>query len=146
MLSFFSTLHELMAIVILGSAIYIWFLENKNKTESAEKTLRLFKKEFLLTRIVGMLVVLMMLIGGYLGTPFFKAKAGWIFIKIFLVIVFAGFHGAFGLKNMRLRMKAFEEGKSNEDIQLYNAKTQKFVFLQVILIVIVMIIAYKKTL
>ena len=88
MLSFFSTLHELIAFVILGGAIYIWFLENKKKEESTEKILRFFKQEFMLTRIVGILVVLMILIGGYVGTPFFKAKALWIFIKIPNLILF----------------------------------------------------------
>lgn len=90
-------------------------------------------------RAISLIALLTFLIGGYLGSPFFKAGALWIFLKLGTFVALMAVMGIMGGKGLKKRAA----GGSTE-IAEGDRKMGALKHVQLILVVLLFLLAYLK--
>jgi len=139
--------HYLSALLIATYAIGILVFESEiqKRSPDSEEYIILSKRMFQFNRIVMFITVVLLLTGGFLGTPYFKAMMIWIYAKVGLFIALTALQGALASRAMKQRILSVESGTI--DTQAL-AKAQKkiniFMTLQIGIVAIIFTLAYTK--
>ncbi|RME73942.1 MAG: hypothetical protein D6785_16470, partial [Planctomycetota bacterium] len=101
--------HILCALYLMFffSVSFYWKQDLKKRASSQQELPKSWWSLYYATRITIYVLILIFLAGGKMGTPFFKAKSLWIFIKLgtWLVLIMAVYlFGSRGLKQVKLGM------------------------------------------
>lgn len=138
----FISLHMVNGYAILLYAVAAFYLDYRIKAADANtpESLGAHKRYFLINKIMSYVVLISFLTGGYLGTPFFKAGAVWIYVKVGLFLLLSGIQGAFGSLSLKKRIVALEENRM--DTELFLATRKKLNYFLYGQLAIVLIILY----
>lgn len=135
--------HFVIGYAIALYALLLYWLDNKiGKLEVGTDDYKTFnQKMIIIHRITGFLALVAFLIGGYLGTPFFKVGAGWIIVKFVLFLGLMAIMGAFGTKALKMRKEA---EASNISLAQANKKMNLYKHLQLIIVALIFYLVYAK--
>ncbi len=137
--------HAAIGYVIASYALLLYWLDYRiGRMESNSTEYQKFNQTMRkIHRGVTFSAIAAFLIGGYMGTPFFKVGALWIILKFILYIVWMALMGALGTKALKLRM---ETENANESLVLAQKKMNLYKHLQLIIIAAIFYLVYTKPL
>lgn len=148
----FSNLH-----LILGYSVFIYvisqiFLDKSFRSipsgeSSFQKT---NERNYKIHRLMIWILVVSILTGGYLGTPFFKAMSFWIFAKLGLYIALMGIMSALISKAFKVRRSIYmhnaisAQASHLELVGKANKLMSLGIVLELVIISLIFILAYTK--
>ncbi|MCH8125788.1 hypothetical protein IIC38_07495 [candidate division KSB1 bacterium] len=144
----YQTLYYVHAVIGYAIALYAlllyWLDYRIGRIESSSTEYQQFNQTMQkIHRGISFSAIVAFLIGGYMGTPFFKVGALWIILKLILFIVWMGIMGVLGTKALKLRM---ETDKTNESLVLAQKKMNLYKHMQLIIIATMFYLVYTKPL
>ncbi len=139
----FSYIHTVIGYAIALYALLLYWLDYKiNQMEANSAEYQAFNQTMIkIHRIIVFGAAGTFLIGGYIGTPFFKVGAGWIIAKFILFMALMGIMGAFGTKALKLRMNAEQ---SDDTLAIAQKKMNLYKHVQLIIIAVIFYLVYYK--
>jgi len=144
-------LHVGIAYLVVFFTIVSIILEIRirNTTQSQEKRAASNRILLQLTRWSSYGLLILFLLGGYMGTPYFKigfaGHYGWIYIKLLLFIFLLGWMGGIGSRLLKKRGQLLQSGVPDENA--WNAllpRINVYISGQVLLIAFIFYLAYGK--
>lgn len=125
-------------------AIILEFKSKKLSPESKEYS-SLNNLFFHFNRIASWIAIIVFLLGGKRGTPYFKAGSGWIFTKLVLWLALMAILGALSGKSLKARRKGPSEDNSWKAIGEKTNKTMGiFIWVNLLLILSLMALGHFK--
>ncbi len=143
----FFDIHVVIAYLMAGYALLTFWLEYRvTRLEAGTSAFEKWNRIFLNTnRIFSYLLVLTFLLGGYLGTPYFKAGILWVYGKILLFVILLGLMGAVGGKALKMRREAAANPEKREMLLLAaRNKMNLYKLSQLFLVALLFYLAYGK--
>jgi len=144
-------LHVGIAYLVVFFTVVSIILEMKirNRTQSPEKRAASNRIFLQITRWSSYGLLVLLLLGGYMGTPFFKlgfaGHSGWIYIKVLLFIFLLGWMGGIGSRLLKKRGQLLQSGVPNE--YAWNSLLSRiniYISGQVLIIAFIFYLAYGK--
>lgn len=140
-------IHMVNGYLILVYAVVAFYLDYRIRIADANSPAShsAHKQYFLINKIMSYVVLVSFLTGGYLGTPFFKAGAVWIYVKLGLFLLLSGLQGALGSISLKKRVVALNENRM--DSELFSSTRKKlnyFLYGQMAIVLIIIYLAIFK--
>lgn len=139
-------LHVIGAYLIAFYSLFIYWSEHKMsllKTGSDEY-FSLNNQALSLNRTISLIAAVTFLIGGYIGTPFFKAGVLWIFLKLLVFIALMAVMGIMGARGFKKRKAAGPADNGTAEVAQADKTMGVLKHVQLVLVVLLFLLAYLK--
>ena len=134
---FFMALYALLAL--------LWNSQMKKLSREEENYRKKNQVFFYFNRMAMYVAVIAFLVGGKLGTPYFKTGSGWIYTKLVLWALLLALLGFLGARPLKSRKKALEaEDKKEEPFQKAQRDLNLFVWANLFLVASMMALGHWK--